>query len=53
MVSFEWHAMTGELSFTTAKMAAPLTLPEDYVAVAALQSIEESCPPDRAAQRGS
>jgi hypothetical protein len=38
MVTFEWHATTGELSFTATKMAAPVTLPEDYVKVATLES---------------
>jgi hypothetical protein len=43
MVSFEWHAKTGELFFDTTKMATPLMLPEDY-ASACLQ-------PGPAAQR--
>jgi hypothetical protein len=44
MVSFDWNAATGELSFTASVGIAALTLPEDYVQVASDQSIR-SCGP--------
>jgi hypothetical protein len=35
MVNFQWNAITGELSFTTGAAVSPVTLPEDFVKVAA------------------
>jgi hypothetical protein len=35
MVQFQWNAITGELSFTTGAAVSPITLPEDFVKVAA------------------
>jgi hypothetical protein len=44
MVSFEWNAATGELSFTADAGIAALTLPEDFVKVASDQSIQNCGP---------
>jgi hypothetical protein len=44
MVSFEWNAATGELSFTADAGIAALTLPEDFVKVASDQSIQHCGP---------
>ena len=35
LVKFQWNAATGELSFTTGAAVSPVTLPEDFVRVAA------------------
>jgi hypothetical protein len=44
MVSFEWNAATGELSFTADSGIAAVTLPEDFVKVASDQSIRNCGP---------
>jgi hypothetical protein len=44
MVSFEWKAATGELTFTANGGTAALTLPEDFVKVASDQSIQNCGP---------
>jgi len=44
LVSFEWHAATGELSYSADAGIAALTLPEDFVKVASDQSIRNCGP---------